>query len=97
LAKAKAYFNTSWVNSNGPLVFVNGIKDLEAVTRENSITLFKMDSSNSPYARSSRLVKTNVVIPGQSIVPDAANPSIAEAFRYVFLIRNSKALQPLEE
>lgn len=95
LNKGQAYVSTTWVNSDGPLAFVNGIKDLKAVTRERSMTLFKVDGETSPYRTSSLLAHTRVLIPGQGIAPDAANPTITEACQYVVLIRNSKATQPI--
>ncbi|MDO1450611.1 hypothetical protein Q0590_30335 [Rhodocytophaga aerolata] len=94
--KKLSYISTTWVNSNGPLAFVKGIKDLQATSRENTITLFQMDGNNSPYKNSSLLINTRVPIPGQTIIPDREDLTIAEAFPYVFLIRNSAALQPLE-
>jgi hypothetical protein len=97
IGKGKPYFNTSWGNSNGPLVFVNGIRDLKAVTRENSITIFRLDAKNSPYPGSPKLAQVKVLIPGQSITPDNETGTVAPAFQYVVLIRNSKALEPLGE
>jgi hypothetical protein len=96
IGKGKAYFNTTWANSDRPLVFVNGINDLKAVTRENSITIFNIAAYGSPYRGSSRLVQVKVLIPGQNLTPDPAAGTDA-AFQYVVLIRNSKALAPLGE
>lgn len=97
IGKGKAYFNTSWANSDGPLAFVNGIKDLKAVTRENSITIFNINAQDSPYRGSSRLAQVKVLIPGQSITPDPAAAPGIPAYQYVVLIRNSPALEPLVE
>ncbi|WP_299760231.1 hypothetical protein [uncultured Pontibacter sp.] len=96
LNKGNAYVNTTWVNNDGPLVFVDGIKDLKAVTKKNSITIFKVDAENSPYRTSSRLAETTILIPNQGIKPDAENPTITQACQYVVLIRNSKALTPIK-
>jgi hypothetical protein len=92
---SKPYITTTWVNSDGPLAFVNGIKDLKAESRKNKATLFKLDSEASPYKTSDLLTKTKVLIPGQTIFPDKAETSITEAFPYVILIRNSPAVEPL--
>jgi hypothetical protein len=97
IGKGKAYFNTGWANSDGPLVFVNGIRDLKAVTQENSITIFKLEGQNSPYRHSPKLAQVKVLIPGQSLTPDPEAGTDDPAFQYVILIRNSKALEPLKE
>jgi hypothetical protein len=91
----KPYITTTWVNSDGPLAFVNGIKDLKAESRENTATMFKMDGDSSPYKTSDLLTKTKVLIPGQTIIPDKVETTITEAFPYVILIRNSPAAKPL--
>ena len=91
----KAYVNTTWANGDGPLAFTFGVNDLRAVTEENTITLFKLSGEESPYWHSSQLTRTKVIIPGQSIEADGKDPRIPDAFPYVFLMRNSKALQPL--
>ncbi len=97
IGKGKPYFNTSWGNSDGPLVFVNGIEDLKAVTRENSITIFRLAGQNSPYLGSPKLAQVKVLIPGQSLTPDNETEIVTAAFQYAVLIRNSKALEPLSE
>ncbi len=95
--KGYAYVNTTWVNSDGPLAFVNGIKDLKAVTKENSMAIFKLDAENSPYKSSSLLANTSVLMPGQSgVKPDTENSTITEVCQYVVLIRNSKAATPIK-
>lgn len=96
LHKGQAYINTTWVNSDGPLAFVAGIKDLKAVTKPHTMAIFKMDGEASPYRTSSSLTQTNILIPGQGIAPDAANPTITQSCQYVVLIRNSKAATPIK-
>ncbi|WP_018476192.1 TraB/GumN family protein [Pontibacter roseus] len=96
LHKGQAYINTTWVNSDGPLAFVAGIKDLKAVTRPHTTSLFKVDSEASPYRTSSLLAQTNILLLGQGIAPDSPNPTITQACQYIVLIRNSKAATPIE-
>ncbi|NDK56877.1 TraB/GumN family protein [Pontibacter fetidus] len=95
--KGQAYVNTTWVNSDGPMVFVNGIKDLKAVTKENSVAIFKLNAQDSPYKSSALLSNTSVLMPGQGgVKPDAENATITQACQYVVLIRNSKAATPIK-
>jgi hypothetical protein len=90
------YINIIYVNSNGPLAFVTGIKDLQAASRKNTITLFKIDNNSSPYKTSSLSINTRMLIPGLTIRPGHENLTIAEAFLYVILIRNSVAFEHIE-
>jgi hypothetical protein len=85
----------SFFNSDGPLVLVKGINDLKKVTDKNTITLFNIENTDSPYWNSQKLGvnKTNF-IPGQLIPSDRDTPTVC-FFQYVFLLRNSKALRPL--
>ncbi|WP_299817887.1 hypothetical protein [uncultured Pontibacter sp.] len=92
----KAYVTTSWVNSDGPMVFIDGIKDLKALTKKNSVSIFKVDGRNSPYRTSSRLALTKVLLPGQNIQVQDDKPTIIKACQYVVLIRNSKAATPIK-
>ncbi len=96
IGKGKTYFNTTWANSDGPLIFVNGINDLKAVTEENSITIFDLATGGSPYQGSPRLAQVKVLIPGQNLTPDPA-AGTDPAYQYVVLIRNSKSLEPLSK
>ncbi|AKQ47190.1 hypothetical protein TH63_18580 [Rufibacter radiotolerans] len=95
LSKGERFINTGMANNDGPMVFVHGIKDLRAVTRENSMTLFKTDASGSPYRTSSRLATIKVLFPNQSIDFKGDQPHVSDVFQYVCLVRNSKALTPL--
>jgi hypothetical protein len=94
IGKGKPYFNTTWANGDGPLVFVHGIRDLRAVTRPNSVTIFNLSAKDSPYRASPRLAQVKVLIPGQGLTP-APDAAGIPACQYVVLIRNTKALEPL--
>ncbi|GAB2542531.1 TraB/GumN family protein [Rufibacter soli] len=95
LSKGQRFINTGMANNDGPMVFVHGIKDLRAVTQENSMTLFKTDAPDSPYRTSSRLATIKVLFPNQSIDFKGDQPRVSDVFQYVCLVRNSKALTPL--
>ncbi|WP_066838109.1 erythromycin esterase family protein [Rufibacter ruber] len=93
--KGQRYVNTTWANQDGPLVFVNGIKDLKAVSRGH-VSLFKTDAAHSPYRTSPRLASFKTLFPGQSIEFAGANPRVATIFPYICLVKNSKALTPVK-
>ncbi|QBQ41335.1 hypothetical protein E2P86_09270 [Sphingobacterium psychroaquaticum] len=84
----------NWVNADGPLMLVKGINDLKTLTTPNTVTLFKLDASDSPYRQSQQLSRMKSTIFGTNIVPK--NGSVTtDFFQYVFLLRNSKALTKL--
>jgi hypothetical protein len=85
----------NWINADGPLMLVKGINDLKALSKSNSITLFKLNSANSPYLNSQNLIKVKSKIFGESIYP-LKNSHTTDYFQYVFLLRNSKALTKLK-
>jgi|GEM_PF-490559 len=97
IGKGKAYFNTTWANADGPLVFVHGIADLRAVTRPHSVTIFDLAGKDSPYRGSPRLSRVKVLIPGQALSPAPDAGTGIPAYQYVVLIRNTEALTPLRE
>ncbi|WP_281633973.1 hypothetical protein [Flavobacterium luteolum] len=84
-----------WINADGPLMLVKGINDLKELSKPESITLFKLNSKNSPYLKSQNLITVKSRAFGENIVPlkDAVT---ADYFQYVFLLRNSKALTKLK-
>jgi len=85
----------NWINADGPLMLVKGINDLKELSKPESITLFKLNSKNSPYLKSQNLITVKSRAFGENIVPlkDAVT---ADYFQYVFLLRNSKALTKLK-
>ncbi|MCR4030794.1 MULTISPECIES: hypothetical protein [Flavobacterium] len=84
-----------WLNADGPLMLVKGINDLKEISKPNAITLFKLNSNNSPYLKSQNLITVKSRAFGENIVP-LENSSAADYFQYVFLLRNSKALTKLK-
>lgn len=84
-----------WVNADGPLQLVKGIKDLKELSKPNTITLFKIDSPNSPYLTSQQLINVKSRIFGENIVPEEGTFT-TDYFQYVFLLRNSRALTKLK-
>ncbi|WP_192822731.1 erythromycin esterase family protein [Rufibacter sp. LB8] len=94
LSKGQRFVNTTWANNDGPMVFVNGIKDLRAAAGDSPMTMFKTDAAGSPYLTSTRLASFEVLMPNQSIAFAEANPSITKVFPYVCLVQKSEATTP---
>lgn len=85
----------SWVNGDGPLVLVKGINDLKELSKPSTITLFKLNSHNSPYFKSKNLISIKSRAFAESITPEKEKHT-TDYFQYVFLLRNSKALTKLK-
>ncbi|WP_289663347.1 hypothetical protein [Flavobacterium panacagri] len=84
-----------WLNADGPLMLVKGINDLKEVSKPDTVTLFKLNSKNSPYLNSQNLITVKSIAFGENIVP-LKDASVTDYFQYVFLLRNSKALTKLK-
>lgn len=84
-----------WINADGPLQLVKGINDLKELSKPNSITLFKLNSKNSPFLKSQHLISVKSRVFGESIVPKKGTFT-TDYFQYVFILRNSKALTKLK-
>lgn len=84
-----------WINADGPLQLVKGINDLKELSKPNSITLFKLNTKNSPFLKSQHLISVKSRVFGENIVPQKGTFT-TDYFQYVFLLRNSKALTKLK-
>lgn len=84
-----------WINADGPLQLVKGINDLKELSKPNSITLFKINSKNSPYLKSQNLISLKSRVFGENIIPEKGTFT-TDYFQYVFLLRNSKALTKMK-
>lgn len=84
-----------WINADGPLQLVKGINDLKELSKPNAITLFKINSQNSPFLKSQHLISVKSRVFGENIVPKKGTFT-TDYFQYVFLLRNSKALTKLK-
>lgn len=82
-------------NSDGPLVLVKGINDIKELSNPNAVTLFKINSQNSPYFKSQNLMNIKSRVDGQDIIAEKGTHT-TDYFQYVFLLRNSKALSKLK-
>jgi hypothetical protein len=84
-----------WVNADGPLVLVKGINDLKELSKPSTITLFKLNSHNSPYFKIKNLISVKSRAFAESVIP-AKERYTTDYFQYVFLLRNSKALTKMK-
>lgn len=84
---------TTMACSDGPITYIPGMESLKAVTAESSLTMFRLNGKNSPYARSTDLVFAKgplaAMFTGNYKVPDGYHTT--DYFQYVFLIRGHKA------
>lgn len=87
---------TSLGNADGPFMLVKGIKDLKEVTGKNTITLFDLNNTNSPYRHNQKLAGIKVNLPGGDIRPNNDRQKTTDFFQHAILIRNSKALTRLD-
>lgn len=85
----------NWMNADGPLMLVEGINDLKELSKPNEISLFKLNSANSPYSKSQNLINVKSRAFGESIIPKDGTFT-TDYFQYVFLLRNSDALSKLK-
>ncbi|MDR2275985.1 MAG: hypothetical protein LBF27_34080 [Sphingobacterium sp.] len=85
----------SMINANGPFMLVKGINDFSELVQPNSINLFKLDTKDSPYAKSDKLITIKSRIFGESFNPQQ-EASTLDYFQYIILLKNSEALSPLK-
>lgn len=84
----------NWVNADGPFILLKGINDLKALSKPNAITLFKLNSDNSPYSKSQDLLYLKSRLFGDNMIP-GKGLFTTDYFQYIFILRNSKALTRL--
>lgn len=84
------------LNEDGPIMLVKGINDLRELTKPNSVTLFDLDSSDSPYRTSQNLGGIKVNFFSIDVITKSSEINTTDVLQYVFLIRNSKALEPIK-
>lgn len=85
----------SWINADGPMMSVKGINDFKDLIKPNSINLFKLNSKDSPYKTSDKLISVKSRMFGESFTA-VQGTSTLDYFQYIVLLKNSKALTPLE-
>lgn len=84
-----------WINADGPFMLVKGINDFRELAKPNSMTLFRLDAKNSPYKDSDKLITVKSRMFGESFTPKQGTSTL-DYFQYMVLLKNSKALTPLQ-
>lgn len=84
-----------WINADGPFMLVKGINDFKELTQPNSMTLFKLNSKDSPYQNSDKLISIKSRMFGESFTPEEKTNTL-DYFQYMVLLKNSKALTPIQ-
>ena len=86
---------TKILNEDGPIMLVKCINDLKVLTKANSVTLFNLNSEDSPYHSSKYLSGIKVNFFGGDALSKSPKVHTTDVLQYVFLIRNSKAITPI--
>lgn len=89
--ETKSWDKKPFSYDNDSLLKVEGIEDLKELTLPNSATLFKLNSTASPFLKSGRLL--NGISPQGKLVGDFTNSDLGN--QYIILLRNSDWLHPL--
>ena len=76
-----------------PMMKVNGIEWLKALTNPNSVTLFKINSPGSPFRTNKSLGEVSGF---QTLKMTDPQSVTTDAFQYIIFFRNSPAAFPLE-
>jgi len=88
--KGNRFTAFSQYNHDGPLIKLDGIEDFKAVTKENSITLFDLHATGSPYLTKVFDIQYAEIMPkSQRLYFNEKGKFITDYFQYVVLIRNS--------
>lgn len=87
---------TGQFNMDGPVTLAKGINDLKATTQPNSMTIFHLNNSNSPYKSSQNLAGIKVNLLGDEVLPNNNKQTTTDFLQHVILLRGSQALRPLQ-
>jgi hypothetical protein len=96
------FMQTGPVNSKMPVsadnmlfMYIYGVKDFKRMTPENSQSLIKMNSEDSPYRNSNRMNTTIQILPvtDKMDMTDEGEPYV----QYTVFVRNSDWAEPMEQ
>lgn len=80
------------LSNDAPMMAVDGIALLKVASQPNAVTLFKINSTNSPFGKSTLLSEIKGI---QPVLRTNKEQTTINAFQYVILFRNSPAAMPL--
>lgn len=75
--------------------YLYGIEDLKRVTRSNSTTLFRINSDDSPYQQTTRLLQMTQLIPVGGLLNADPERSSSEYTDYILFFRDSNWAEPI--
>jgi hypothetical protein len=81
------------LSNDESMMKVAGINNLKSVSTANTVSLFRLNNTGSPYHESRQLME---VTGFQTLKPTSAAAVTTQAFQYVLLYRNSRAALPIE-
>lgn len=92
-AKGKHFTSFDQMNYDGPMTTFGFINDFKQVTQPNTVTLFKLDGTASPFRQQPvKITYSNFVPASQRLHLNEPGKQMADYFQYVILVRNSPAV-----
>jgi len=92
--KNKAFTRLDKFNNDGPMMITEGIEEMKAQSKPNSLTLFGLDYPGSPFRETPITVQYEPYMPeSQKLAFDAKLPT-TDYFQYIILVRNSDMTEP---
>lgn len=89
------YTRLSFSFDNLLFSYLYGIEDLKRVTRSNSTTLFRINSDDSPYRQTTRLLQMTQIIPVGGLLNADPERSSSEYTDYILFFRDSDWAEPI--
>jgi len=86
-----------WLSMDGPVVLVKGINDLKEASTKNSITIFNLQESDSPYNNSQKLIDIKSNFIENNFSPYNKSSVTTDFFQYAILLRNVNAITPISD
>ncbi|AQS94595.1 hypothetical protein BXQ17_11170 [Polaribacter sp. BM10] len=77
-------------------MYIEGIADYKKVTEPNSISLLKLDATDSPYLKSSRGTKVKKLITIWDAYVIIDGTSTTDYAQYILFVRNADWIKPDE-
>ncbi|WP_405610170.1 hypothetical protein [Polaribacter sp. Asnod1-A03] len=94
--KGKAFTRFKYSQDNRLFMYIEGIADYKKVTEPNSISLLKLDATDSPYLNSSRGTKVKKLITIWDAYDIIDGTYTTEYAQYILFVRNADWIKPDE-
>ncbi len=96
LADKSTYTKLSYGNDNIFFGYIKGIEDFKRITDKNTINLFKLDDTDSPYKQTNRGLNNFNIIKLFGGIPIDQNKVTTDYIQYLFYIDGADWLNPDE-